>query len=60
VQYAGVDELDPRLELFTDERGRRFNSLDLYRHTREDGGVLFRDASRQLEAAGRLPKREKI
>jgi hypothetical protein len=52
VRFVGFDEMDPRLEVFIDERGKRFNLLDLYRHTRLDGGVLFRDACRQLEAAG--------
>jgi hypothetical protein len=42
VRFVGVDEVDLRVELFADERGRRFNLLDLYRHTRVDGGVLFR------------------
>ncbi len=48
VRFVGVEE---RIESFTDERGRRFNLLDLYRHGRIDGGVLFEDACRQLEAA---------
>lgn len=52
VRFVGVDEFDERVELFADERGRRFNLLDLYRHARLDGGVLFRDALSQLEAAG--------
>jgi hypothetical protein len=55
VRLVGVDELDERVELFTDERGKRFNLLDLYRHGRVDGGALFRDACRQLEGAGRRP-----
>jgi lambda repressor-like predicted transcriptional regulator len=49
VRFVGVDEVDLRVELFADERGRRFNLLDLYRHTRIDGGVLFGDACRQLD-----------
>jgi hypothetical protein len=52
VRIVGVDEFDERVELFTDERGRRFNLLDLYRHGRIDGGALFREALRRLEAAG--------
>jgi hypothetical protein len=47
------------VELFADERGKRFNLLELYRHARVDGGVLFREACTQLEAAGRRPRREK-
>jgi lambda repressor-like predicted transcriptional regulator len=50
VRFVGVDL---RVELFADERGRRFNLLDLYRHTRIDGGALFGDSMRQLEEAGR-------
>jgi hypothetical protein len=50
VRFVGVEE---RVEWFADGRGRRFNLLDLYRHTRVDGGVLFRDAMSQLEAVGR-------
>jgi hypothetical protein len=46
------------VELFADDRGKRFNLLDLYRHARVDGGVLFRDACRQLDDAGRRPRRE--
>ena len=53
VRLVGVDEFDDRVELFADERGQRFNLLDLYRHTRVDGGMLFREAWAQLEAAGR-------
>ena len=53
VRFVGVDEFDERVELFGDERGRRFNLLDLYRHGRVDGGALFADAFSQLEAAGR-------
>jgi hypothetical protein len=44
------------VELFADERGKRFDLLDLYRHGRVDRGALFRDACRQLEDAGRRPK----
>ena len=58
VRFAGVDEFDERVELFTDERGKRFNLLDLYRHDRVDGLAVFRDACRQLEDAGRRPRRE--
>jgi hypothetical protein len=53
VRFVGVDKFDERVELFADERGRRFNLLDLYRASKFDGGVLFRDAFRQLGAAGR-------
>ena len=56
VRFVGADERD--VEWFADEAGRRFNLLDLYRHTRVDGGVLFRDACEQLEAAGRRLKSE--
>ena len=56
VRFAVVDEFDERVELFTDERGKRFNLLDLYRHGRVDGLAVFRDACRQLEAAGRRPR----
>lgn len=55
MQVVGNDGLDPRIELFADEPGRWFNLLDLYRHTRVDGGVLFRDALGQRETAGRRP-----
>jgi hypothetical protein len=48
VRFVGAEE---RVEWFADERGRRFNLLDLYRHARVDAGMLFRDALRQLEAA---------
>ena len=58
VRFVGVDEFDPRVELFADERGRRFNLLELYRHTPVDGEVLFADACKQLEDAGRSPRRE--
>ena len=57
VRFVGVAEFDERVEVFTDERGKRFNLLDLYRHGRVDGGAVFRDACRQLEAAGRRPRR---
>jgi hypothetical protein len=50
VRFVGVDE---RVELFTDERGKRFDLLDVYRHGRVDGGALFRDACEQLEASRR-------
>ena len=40
--------MDPRIELFADESGRRFNLLDLYRHARMDGGATFRNAIRQV------------
>jgi hypothetical protein len=53
VRFIGTDELGPRVELFADEGGRRFNLLDLYRHTRIDGGLLFRDACKQAGTAGR-------
>jgi hypothetical protein len=53
VRFVGVDALEERVELFTDERGQRFDLLDLYRHGRVDGGALFRDACRQLEDAVR-------
>jgi hypothetical protein len=53
VRFVGVDEMDRRIELFADERGKRFNLLDLYRHGRMDGGMLFRNACKQLEASGR-------
>src|ERR1700756_1235422 len=49
VRFVGVDEVDLRVELFADERGRRFNLLDLHRHGRVDGGALFADAVSQLE-----------
>lgn len=52
VRFVGTDEMDPRIELFADERGRQFDLLDLYRHGRVDGLALFRDAVSQLEAAG--------
>ena len=57
VRFVGVAEFDERVEVFTDERGKRFNLLDLYRHGRVDGGAVFRDACRQLEAAGRRTRR---
>jgi hypothetical protein len=50
VRFIGVDE---RVAWFADERGRRFNLLDLYRHGRVDAGVSFRDACEQLGASGR-------
>jgi hypothetical protein len=53
VRFVGVDEVDERVELFADGRGRRFDLLALYRHGRVDGGALFADAVSQLEAAGR-------
>jgi hypothetical protein len=56
ARFVGVDNFDERVELFTDERGRPFNLLDLYRHGRVDGGAVFRDACRQLEDAVRRPK----
>jgi hypothetical protein len=56
VRFTGVDEFDERIEVFTDERGQRFDLLDLYRHGPVDGGALFGDACRQLEDAGRRPK----
>jgi hypothetical protein len=59
VRFVGFDEIGRRVELFADEAGRRFNLLELYRHTRVDGGVLFRDACKQLEAVGRWPRGEK-
>jgi DNA-binding CsgD family transcriptional regulator len=37
VRFVGTDEMSPAIELFADERGRRFNLLDLYRHTRFSG-----------------------
>jgi hypothetical protein len=52
VRFVGVDQMDPRIELFADERGWRFNLLELYRQGRIDGGALFREAIRQLEAPG--------
>jgi len=57
VRFVGVAEFDERVEVFTDERGKRFNLLDLYRHGRVDRGAVFRDAWRQLEDAGRPPRR---
>ena len=57
VRFVGVAEFDERVEVFTDERGKRFNLQDLYRHGRVDGGAVFRDACRQLEAAGRRTRR---
>lgn len=59
VRFVWVDEMDPGVELFADERGKRFNMLDLYRHARTDGGRLFDDACKQLEVAERRPRREK-
>ena len=56
VRFVGVDNFDERVELFIDERGQRFNLLDLYRHGRVDGGAVFRDACGQLEDAGWRPK----
>ncbi len=53
IRFVAVD--DRGVEWFADERGRRFDLLDLYRHARVDGGVLSRDAWRQLKAAGRRP-----
>ena len=45
VRFVGVAEFDERVEVFTDERGKRFNLLDLYRHGRVD-----RDNPRQPTA----------
>jgi hypothetical protein len=57
VRFVGADELD-QVELFADERGKRFNLLELYRHARIDGGVLFGQACKQVEAAGRGPRQK--
>ena len=57
VRLVGVDELNEFDDLFTDERGKRFNLFDLYRHGRVDGGALFHNACRQLEAVGRRTRR---
>jgi hypothetical protein len=57
VRFVGVDELD-QVELFADERGKRFCLLALYRHARIDGGVLFGQACKQLEAARRGPRQQ--
>jgi hypothetical protein len=45
VRFVGVDETDPRVELFVDERGAFFTLLQLYRHASVDGGVLFASAA---------------
>ena len=58
VRFVGVAEFDERVEVFTDERGKRFNLLELYRHARIDGGVLFGQACKQVEAAGRGPRQK--
>lgn len=48
ISFVGVDG---GVERFADERGRRFTLLDLYRHSRFDGGALYRDAVGQLPPA---------
>ncbi len=55
VQFVGVDESG--VERFTDDPGRPWDLWSLYRVTR--CGAPFLDACRQLEDAGRRPKREK-
>jgi hypothetical protein len=55
VRFAGVDPTDPRIEVFADERGRRFNLLDLSRHGRVDGGATFRNSIRQVQGYGTAP-----
>jgi hypothetical protein len=50
VRFVGVDA--SRVEQFSDEAGRPWDLLGLYRATR--CGSAFHDARKQLEAVGRL------